>query len=97
MKDISTQQVEVLTKEYTGVIEELGGKVGKTEYWGLPVPRLQDQEEPQGPLYADQHRRPAGRRGRNGAPHGHQHDVLRWLTVKVEELETEPSVQMRKS
>ena len=34
-QDISQAQVEALTKEYTEVIEEGGGKVGKTEYWGL--------------------------------------------------------------
>ena len=34
-QDISQAQVEALTKEYTTVIEEGGGKVGKTEYWGV--------------------------------------------------------------
>ena len=34
-QDISQAQVEALTKEYSQVIEEGGGKVGKTEYWGL--------------------------------------------------------------
>ena len=32
--------------------------------------RLQDQEEPQGPLFAPEHRRAAGRGGRDGAAHG---------------------------
>src|SRR6516164_8766357 len=34
-QDISQAQVEALTKEYGEVISEGGGRVGKTEYWGL--------------------------------------------------------------
>ena len=34
-QDISTQQVEAPTTEYTAVIEAGGGKVAKSEYWGL--------------------------------------------------------------
>ena len=34
-QDISQAQVDALTKEYTEVITEGGGKVGKTEYWGV--------------------------------------------------------------
>lgn len=33
--DISPAQVESLTEELKILIEEKGGKVGKTEYWGL--------------------------------------------------------------
>jgi small subunit ribosomal protein S6 len=34
-QDVSNAQVEALTKEYAGIIEEGGGKVTKAEYWGL--------------------------------------------------------------
>ncbi|MBO0742527.1 MAG: 30S ribosomal protein S6, partial [Hyphomicrobiaceae bacterium] len=34
-QDISQTQVEALTKEYGEVITEGGGRIGKTEYWGL--------------------------------------------------------------
>ena len=34
-QDASAQQVEDLTTQITGVIESLGGKVTKTESWGL--------------------------------------------------------------
>lgn len=34
-QDASAQQVEELTTQITGVIEGLGGKVTKTESWGL--------------------------------------------------------------
>src|SRR5215471_9193605 len=34
-QDLSPQQVEELTGQYKGIIEQLGGKVAKTEYWGV--------------------------------------------------------------
>ena len=34
-QDASAQQVEELTTQLTGVIEGLGGKVTKTESWGI--------------------------------------------------------------
>jgi small subunit ribosomal protein S6 len=34
-QDLSTQQVEELTAQLTGVLTAQGGKVTKNEYWGL--------------------------------------------------------------
>src|SRR6202011_3820068 len=34
-QDATAQQVEALTAQYKGVIEQMGGKVAKTEYWGV--------------------------------------------------------------
>ena len=34
-QDLSAQQVEELTAQYKGVIEQLGGKIAKSEYWGV--------------------------------------------------------------
>ena len=34
-QDVSAQQVESLTEQMTTVLGENGGKVGKTEHWGL--------------------------------------------------------------
>src|SRR4030095_3548283 len=34
-QDISQAQVEALTKEYSDVITEAGGKIAKSEYWGV--------------------------------------------------------------
>ncbi|MGH6766254.1 MAG: 30S ribosomal protein S6, partial [Bradyrhizobium sp.] len=34
-QDASTQQVEELTTQMTGIVEQLGGKVTKTENWGV--------------------------------------------------------------
>lgn len=34
-QDVSQQQVEALTEQFSTVIKENGGQIGKTEYWGL--------------------------------------------------------------
>ena len=34
-QDLSQQQVDELTAQYKGVIEQLGGTVAKVEYWGV--------------------------------------------------------------
>ena len=34
-QDLSQQQVDELTAQYKGIIEQLGGKVAKAEYWGV--------------------------------------------------------------
>lgn len=34
-QDVSAQQVEALTEQYKSVIEQNGGKIGKVEYWGV--------------------------------------------------------------
>ena len=34
-QDLSAQQVDELTGQFKGVIEQLGGSVQKVEYWGV--------------------------------------------------------------
>ena len=34
-QDASAQQVEELTAQFKGVVEQLGGKIAKVEYWGV--------------------------------------------------------------
>jgi small subunit ribosomal protein S6 len=96
-QDISQAQVEALTKEYSQIIEEAGGRVGKTEYWGVKslAFKLKKNRKAHYTLMnldatpaaiAEMERRM-----------GLSTDVIRFLTIRVEEHETEPSIQMRKS
>lgn len=95
-QDISQSQVESLIKEYADIITEGGGKVGKVEYWG--VKNL---------AYKIKKNRKAHYALMNlDAPHaavaemerrmGISTDVIRFMTIKVEAHEVEPSIQMRK-
>jgi small subunit ribosomal protein S6 len=96
-QDISQAQVDALVKEYGEVIAEGGGKVGKTEYWGVkPLAykikknrkahfSLMNLDAPPAAV-AEMERRMAL------SP-----DVIRFITIRVDAHETEPSIQMRKS
>jgi small subunit ribosomal protein S6 len=95
-QDISQSQVEGLAKEYAQVIEEGGGKVAKTEYWGLKTLAFKMKKNRKAhyslmnidaspSAVAEMERRM-----------GLSPDVIRFLTVRVEKHEAEPSVQMRK-
>ncbi|HJZ45465.1 MAG TPA: 30S ribosomal protein S6 [Hyphomicrobiaceae bacterium] len=96
-QDISQAQVEGLAKEYAQTIEEGGGKVAKTEYWGLKTLAFKMKKNRKAhyslmnidaspAAIAEMERRM-----------GLSPDVIRFITVRVEEHETEPSIQMRKS
>ena len=55
-QDVSNTQIEALTKEFSDVITEGGGKVERTEYWGVKIPSLQNKKEPQSAFHNAQHR-----------------------------------------
>ena len=95
-QDISQSQVEGLIKEYADIVTAGQGKVGKVEYWGL-----------KNLAYKIKKNRKAHYALMNlDAPHaavaemerrmGLSTDVIRFMTIKVEAHEVEPSIQMRK-
>jgi small subunit ribosomal protein S6 len=96
-QDVSNAQVEALTKEYTDVIVEGGGKITKSEYWGvksLAYKIKKNRKAHFSLLNIDApHEAVAEMERRMGL----STEVLRFLTIKVDEHETEPSVMMRKS
>lgn len=95
-QDVSQQQVEALTKEYTGVIEELGGKVAKTEYWGVKSLAFKIKKNRKAHYTLLNIDAPPAAITEMERRMGISTDVLRFMTVRVEEHETEPSAMMRK-
>jgi len=95
-QDVSGQRVDELVEQYKGIIEAGGGSVGKTEYWGLKslAYRINKNRKAHFSLI------------NLDAPHEAvaemerqmriNEDVLRFMTVRVDELEEEPSIQMQK-
>jgi small subunit ribosomal protein S6 len=96
-QDVSNTQVEALTKEYSDIIEQGGGKIAKTEYWGvksLAYKIKKNRKAHFSLLNIDApHEAVAEMERRMGL----STEIIRFLTVKVDEHETEPSVMMRKS
>ncbi len=96
-QDISNTQVEALTKEFSDVITSMGGKITKTEYWGvksLTYKMKKNRKAHMSLLNIDAPPAAVAERERRM---GIAADIVRFLTVRVEEHETEPSAMMRKS
>jgi small subunit ribosomal protein S6 len=96
-QDISPQQVETLTKEFSQAIDEGGGRVGKTEYWGLKSLSHKIKKNRKAHYTLMNIDAPPAAVAEMERRMGISTDVLRFLTVRVDEHETGPSVQMRKS
>src|SRR5262245_44621791 len=96
-QDLSAQQVEELTAQYRGVIEQMGGKVGKTEYWGVKSLTYRMRKNRKAHFTLMNIEAPPAAMGEVERQQRINEDVLRNLTIRVEEHETEPSAMMRKA
>jgi small subunit ribosomal protein S6 len=96
-QDISQAQVEALTKEFSQVIEEGGGKIAKSEYWGVKTIAFKIKKNRKAHYSLLNIDAPPAAIAEMERRMGISSDIIRFLTVRVEEHETEPSVQMRKS
>jgi small subunit ribosomal protein S6 len=96
-QDISQAQVDALTKEYGDVIAEGGGKVGKVEYWGVKALAYKIKKNRKAHYSLMNIDAPPAAVAEMERRMRLSPDVIRFLTVRVEQHETEPSIQMRKS
>src|SRR5437588_8388210 len=95
-QDASAQQVEELTAQFKGVIEHLGGKITKAEQWGVKSLsyRLRKNRKAHFTLFNVD--APAAALNEVERQERLSEDVLRYLTVRVDEHEEGPSAMMRK-
>jgi small subunit ribosomal protein S6 len=96
-QDVSNAQVEALTKEFTDLIEQGGGKVTKAEYWGVKGLAYKIKKSRKAHFSLLNIDAPPAAVAEMERRMGLSTEVLRFLTIKVEAHETEPSVMMRKS
>jgi len=95
-QDVSAQQVEDLTKTFTDVLTQGGGKVTKNEYWGVKTLsyRIRKNRKAHYTLLNIDAPHPAiaemERQMRINE------DILRFMTIRVDELEEGPSAMMQK-
>lgn len=96
-QDLSQAQVDALAATATEIVESMQGKVTKTETWGLKnlaykIKRNRKAHfvmlniEAPGDVVAELERQTQI-----------NEDVIRYVTIRVDELEAGPSVMMRKS
>jgi len=95
-QDVSNAQVEALTKEFTDLIEQGGGKVTKSEYWGVKGLAYKIKKSRKAHFSLLNIDAPPAAVAEMERRMGLSPEILRFLTVKVEEHEAEPSVMMRK-
>lgn len=96
-QDASAQQVEELTTQLTGVIENLGGKVTKTESWGVRSLTYRMNKNRKAHFTLLNIDGPAAVVAEIERQERINEDVIRYLTVRVDELEEGPSAMMRKA
>ncbi|MDE0933117.1 MAG: 30S ribosomal protein S6 [Novosphingopyxis baekryungensis] len=96
-QDLSQAQVDALAQNATQIIEDNEGKVTKTETWGLKTLAYKIQKNRKAHYVMLNIEAPAGVVAELERQTRVNEDVIRFLTIRVDELETEPSVQMRKT
>ncbi len=95
-QDVSAQQVEELTAQLKGVIEGLGGKITKTEYWGVKSLTYRMNKNRKAHFTLLNVDAPPAALSEVERQERLNEDVLRFLTIRVDELEEGPSAMMRK-
>jgi small subunit ribosomal protein S6 len=95
-QEVSPQQVEVLTKEFSQVIAEGGGAVRNTEYWGLKALAYKIKKSRKAHYILMNIDAPPATVAEMERRMQISSDIIRFLTVRVAVHETEPSAQMRR-
>src|SRR5215469_4785028 len=96
-QDVSAQQVEDLTAQITGVIQQLGGKVTKLEQWGLRSLSYRVRKNRKAHFTFMNVDAPPAALNEVERQERLNEDVLRYLTIRVDEHEEGPSAMLRKS
>jgi small subunit ribosomal protein S6 len=96
-QDASTQQVEELTAQLKGVIEGLGGSITKNEYWGVKSLSYRLRKNRKAHFTLMNVSAPPAAINEIERLERLNEDVLRYLTIRVEEHEEGPSAMMRRA
>ena len=94
-QDVSVQHVEGLAERYSEMIKENGGEVAKTEYWGLKNLAYRVKKNRKGHYMMFNIDGPSAAIDEFERNMRLSEDVLRYMTIRVDELEEGPSAMMR--
>jgi small subunit ribosomal protein S6 len=92
--DISPAQVESLMEELSGFLDKQGAKVSKSEYWGLRNLSYQINKQRKGHYSLFNIDGPAEAIHELERQHRISDDIMRYMTIKVEEFDENPSPMM---
>src|ERR1700760_3700704 len=96
-QDASTQQVEELTAQMTGIVEQLGGKVVKMENWGVRSLTYRMNKNRKAHFVLMNIDGPSAAIAEIERQERISEDVIRYLSIRVDEHEEGPSAMMRKA
>ena len=94
-QDVSTPQVEALADTFAALIAEQGGKVEKREYWGLRNLAYRMNKNRKGHYMLFNLDAPPAAVSELERNMRINEDVIRYLTVRVDELEAIPSAMLQ--
>jgi small subunit ribosomal protein S6 len=94
---LATAQVEALTEGFSKIITDGNGRVAKNEYWGLRSIAYRIKKNRKAHYVQLDIDAPAAAIAELERQIGLSEDVLRYMTVRVDELEAGPSAMMRRS
>jgi small subunit ribosomal protein S6 len=94
-QDIATAQVETLVEEFSNVITANGGQVSKKEFWGLRNIAYRMKKNRKGHYVLLNVDAPAAAVKEFERQMSINEDILRYLTIRVDELEEGPSAVLQ--
>jgi small subunit ribosomal protein S6 len=95
-QDVTAQQVETMTDLLKAVIEGNGGTIGKAEYWGVKTLAYRIKKNRKAHFTLLNIDAPAAAVAEMERQMRINEDILRFITVRVEELEEAPSAMLQK-
>ena len=94
-QDVSTTQVENLTKEFSAIIENGGGKIHKHEYWGLRTLAYRVKKNRKGHYVMLNLETNPETLAEYERIMGLNEDVLRFMNISIDEVLEDPSIMMQ--
>ena len=95
-QDVTSQQVETMTEQFKSVIEANGGTIEKVEYWGVKSLAFRIKKNRKAHFSLLNIKAPAAAVAEMERQMGINEDILRFMTIRVEELEEGTSAMMQK-
>jgi small subunit ribosomal protein S6 len=95
-QDASNAQVDGLTQHFKTVIEEHGGSIGKVEYWGVKSLAFRIRKNRKAHYTLMNVNAPHPAVAEMERQMSLNEDVIRFLTIRVDDLEEGPSAMMRR-
>ena len=92
---VSTTQVETLIDEFSAIIEKAGGSIHKKEFWGLRGLAYRIKKNRKGHYVMLNIETDSETLNEFERIMGLNEDVLRFMTIAIEEVDPEPSVMMQ--